>query len=186
MATIDELESLLASLPDEQKHAIFRFLEGQLQNAAKPTLPSGTHGVLDIAPVRLGPVLRPLNGDDDLLDEMLEERADPEELKMHAAEVHERAGRNFLDGGDYAEAIKAFQRAQEKYPAGAGRLHFHLAQVYARQGLLGEALGALDNYLAMMPQGTDAYEMKIALLQKSRVSRGTNSSTSRQVLSQSA
>jgi tetratricopeptide (TPR) repeat protein len=100
-------------------------------------------------------------------NEYLEERGNPEELKMRSAEVHERAGRNFLDGGDYAEAIKAFRRAQEKYPAGAGRLQFHLAQVYSRQGKIGEALVALDNYLAMLPQGTDAYEMKIALLQKS-------------------
>jgi tetratricopeptide (TPR) repeat protein len=99
-------------------------------------------------------------------DELLEERASPDELKMHAAEVHERAGRNFLDAGEFAKAIKAFRRAQEKYPAAAGRLHFHVAQVYERQGKIGEALAALDDYLAQLPQGLDAYEMKIALLHK--------------------
>jgi hypothetical protein len=33
------------------------------------------HGILDILPVSLGAVLRPLTGDDDLLAEMLEGRS---------------------------------------------------------------------------------------------------------------
>jgi hypothetical protein len=36
---------------------------------------SRPHSVLDIPPVRLGAVLRPLTADDDLLDEMLEGRS---------------------------------------------------------------------------------------------------------------
>lgn len=32
----------------------------------------GAHGILDIPPVSLGPVLRPFTADDDLLGEMLE------------------------------------------------------------------------------------------------------------------
>jgi predicted DNA-binding antitoxin AbrB/MazE fold protein len=37
-------------------------------------LEAGVHSVLDIPPVHLGGVLRPLSADDDLLDEMLEGR----------------------------------------------------------------------------------------------------------------
>jgi hypothetical protein len=35
---------------------------------------SNSHSVLDIAPVSLGPLLRPISDDDDLLAEMLEGR----------------------------------------------------------------------------------------------------------------
>lgn len=37
-------------------------------------LDHGSHGVLDIRPVSLGQVLRPLSADDDVLGEMLEGR----------------------------------------------------------------------------------------------------------------
>src|SRR5207249_3637826 len=75
---------------------------------------------------------------------------------------------NYLDARKFAEAVAAFQKAQALYPPGAGRLHYHLAQVQLRQGKLHEALAALDDYLQMLPQGTDAYELKIGLLQKLR------------------
>src|SRR5205823_14467068 len=61
-----------------------------------------------------------------------------------------------------------YQRPRAKRPRGAGRRHYHLAQVQLRQGNLAEALAALDGYLQMLPQGTDAYELKIDLLQKLR------------------
>ena len=38
------------------------------------TLAHGDHSVLDIQPISLGEVLKPLNSDDDLLGEMLEGR----------------------------------------------------------------------------------------------------------------
>jgi len=38
-------------------------------------LQSRSHSILDIAPVRVGQLLRPLTSDDDLLDEMLEGRS---------------------------------------------------------------------------------------------------------------
>ena len=42
--------------------------------AAPPTHGSRPHSLLDVPPVSLGPVLRPLDGGDDLLGEMLEGR----------------------------------------------------------------------------------------------------------------
>jgi hypothetical protein len=42
--------------------------------AARLTQSSPPHGLLDVPPVRLGPVLRPLSADEDLLEEMLEGR----------------------------------------------------------------------------------------------------------------
>jgi tetratricopeptide (TPR) repeat protein len=101
---------------------------------------------------------------DGLLQGLLSE----EEIEMRSAEMYERAGRNFLDAGKYAEAAAAFQKAQAKFPAGAGRLHYHLAQVNLKQGKAVEALAALDQYLRTLPQGTEAYELKIGLLQKLR------------------
>ena len=41
---------------------------------ARPTQGSRPHSVLDVPPVSLGPVLRPLTAADDLLGEMLEGR----------------------------------------------------------------------------------------------------------------
>ena len=98
--------------------------------------------------------------------EFFDERADPQELQMLSAEIHERAGRNYLEARDYSKATQAYRRAQERFPSGAGRLHFNLAQVYQRQGKLNDALAALDSYLALLPQGIDAHEMKITLLEK--------------------
>jgi hypothetical protein len=55
-----------------------RLPEGQevtvLANITAPTQDAPRHSVLDIPPVSLGPVLRPLTADDDLLGEMLEGR----------------------------------------------------------------------------------------------------------------
>jgi tetratricopeptide (TPR) repeat protein len=104
-------------------------------------------------------------------DDMLADRMTPQELQLRSAETHERAGRNHLEAEQYGEAIAAFRKAQEVYPGGAGRLHFNLAQVYTRQGKLEEAASALDNYLAILPQGTEAYDMKIAILERAGLQR---------------
>lgn len=74
MTTLAEIEHAVNALPQDQKYALYRLLESQLQGkSGSEPLPSG-HGVLDIPAVRLGPVLRPFD-DVDLLDEMLEERS---------------------------------------------------------------------------------------------------------------
>ena len=73
MTTLAEIENAVAALSWEQKHALCRFLVEQLADvAAKAPLPPA-HGVLDIPTVHLGPVL-PLSSDEDLLDEMLQDR----------------------------------------------------------------------------------------------------------------
>jgi tetratricopeptide (TPR) repeat protein len=101
-------------------------------------------------------------------DDALEAHVSAEELQLRSAEIHERVGRNFLEAHQYEQAVAEFRQAQEKYPPGAGRLSFNVAQVYLRQDKLAEALAALDGYLRMLPQGTEAYELKIDVLQKLR------------------
>jgi tetratricopeptide (TPR) repeat protein len=101
-------------------------------------------------------------------DELLESRLSTEELRLRSAESHERAGRNLLEARQFDGAVAAFRRAQECHPAGGGRLNLNIAQVRLQQGQLADALAALDGYLALMPQGTEAYDLKIAVLQKLR------------------
>jgi tetratricopeptide (TPR) repeat protein len=101
-------------------------------------------------------------------DDFLEARTSLEELQFRSAEIHERVGRNLLQARKYDQAAAAFHQAQAKYPAGANRLYFFLAQIHLQQGKLAEALIALDGYLCGLPQGTEAYELKIAILQKLR------------------
>jgi len=62
-------------------------------------------------------------------DRLLEDASDRKK-SMRSAEIHERIGRNYLDVRDLTRPSPAFQDAQAKYPPGAGRLHFHLSQVY--------------------------------------------------------
>jgi tetratricopeptide (TPR) repeat protein len=99
-------------------------------------------------------------------DLLLDGRLGPDEIQMRAAEVYERVGHNFLDAGKCDEAVEAFRIAQARYPAGAGRLNYHLAHVHLRQGKPADALACLDVYLQGLPQGTEAYELKIDLLHK--------------------
>ena len=72
MSTLAEIERAADALPRDQQERLFEWLSERVRtrrfNSASP------HSVLDIAPVSLGRVIRPLSTDDDLLDEMLEER----------------------------------------------------------------------------------------------------------------
>lgn len=68
MTTLAEIELAVATLPNEQKLALYQFLQTQLR-----TSPLAPHSVLDIEPIRLGAVLQPF-GRDELLDEMLKGR----------------------------------------------------------------------------------------------------------------
>jgi len=77
MTTLAEIEKAVAALSREQMRALYRHLAQQLEQLEQEgveTSPPSRHGVLDITPVGLGPLLRPFDGDDDLLDEMLQER----------------------------------------------------------------------------------------------------------------
>jgi tetratricopeptide (TPR) repeat protein len=91
-----------------------------------------------------------------------------QEIQMRAADLYERTGRAYLQQKKYEQAIAAFQKAQAKYPEGAGRLNFNLAQVCLDGGRVADALIYLDNYLRLLPQGTDAYELKIKLLHQAK------------------
>jgi tetratricopeptide (TPR) repeat protein len=90
----------------------------------------------------------------------------PEEVQQRAAAAYERAGQDWLRARRPAEALAAFRQAQEAYPAGAARLGYHLARVYAAQGQNGAALEALEPYLQLQPQDPSPYELKIALLRR--------------------
>ncbi len=90
----------------------------------------------------------------------------PELIAQRAAEMHERVGRMYLQAKRHDKAVAAYQQAQKRYPEGAGRLNFNLAQVSQTQGKWAEAVAYLDGYLRFQPQGAEAYELKIALLHK--------------------
>ena len=89
-----------------------------------------------------------------------------EELAHRAAELYERIARAYLQAHKNDEAVQAFRKAQSKYPDGGLRLNYNLALICKNQGKLAEALGFLDAYLRLQPQGTDAYNLKITLLQR--------------------
>jgi len=49
-------------------------LASDIPMCTAPLQGSAPHGLLDVPPVSLGPILRAVTSDDDILDEMLEER----------------------------------------------------------------------------------------------------------------
>ena len=73
MTTLAEIESAVSNLPQQQKYELFRFLAKELESPGSQTPASARRSVLDIVPVSLGAVLGPLDDNDDLLGEMLEE-----------------------------------------------------------------------------------------------------------------
>ena len=80
MSTLAEIEAAVETLPSPAQEELFAFLAARLGRGRTPQ-PSESrkpavsgHSVLDIAPVHVGRVLRPLSPDDDLLGEMLEGR----------------------------------------------------------------------------------------------------------------
>ncbi len=74
MKSLSEIEAAVSNLPLEYKQHLLRFLQALLQEEGQEISPSpaGSRSVLDIQPVTLGKVLRPLDSDDDILEEMLE------------------------------------------------------------------------------------------------------------------
>ncbi len=89
---------------------------------------------------------------------------DPREITTRAAELYERIGRLAMLARKYDDAVAAFRKAQARSADRAGRLNYNLAEVCRAQGKDREALRYLDSYLRLQPQGTEAYELKIALL----------------------
>ena len=72
MSTLTEIERAADALPQDQQESLLECLSERMRrrhlNSVSP------HSVLDIAPVSLGRVIRPLSPEDDLLGEMLEQR----------------------------------------------------------------------------------------------------------------
>lgn len=87
-------------------------------------------------------------------------------ILTRAGETYERIGRLYLKLARPADAVAAYRKAQERFPDGARRLNYNLAQVCREQGQWADALAYLDAYLALQPQGAEPYEMKIALLHR--------------------
>ena len=58
----------------EQKYTLYRNIERQLVRFVGKSIKRWRQSVLDVLPVDLGPILRPLTSGDDLLGEMLETR----------------------------------------------------------------------------------------------------------------
>jgi hypothetical protein len=72
MSTLTEIEQAADALPWDQQESLFKWLSERMRkrNFDRASL----HSVLDIPPVSLGRVIRPLTSDDDLLGEMLDGR----------------------------------------------------------------------------------------------------------------
>jgi tetratricopeptide (TPR) repeat protein len=93
-----------------------------------------------------------------------------EELANRAAETFERLGRVCVRAKHFDRAVAAYRKAQEMDPQRRQRLCYNLADVYAGQGKLPEALGCLQEYVKTQPPGTETYEQIIDLLR--RLGRG--------------
>jgi hypothetical protein len=72
--SLHEIEKAVDSLTADQKRELHRYLEESLDISISASGGANGHSVLDIAAIHLGSTLRPPNGDDDLLGEMLEGR----------------------------------------------------------------------------------------------------------------
>ena len=88
MSTLAEIETAADALTRAEKKHLLHFLAGRLweESASEDETVAnepgededwgirGTHSVLEIPPISVGRILRPLSAEDDLLDEMLEGR----------------------------------------------------------------------------------------------------------------
>ncbi len=72
MSTLKEIERAADALPPDQQESLFEWLSERMRKRRLDN--PAPHSVLDIAPVSLGRLIRPLSSDDDLLGEMLDGR----------------------------------------------------------------------------------------------------------------
>lgn len=98
-----------------------------------------------------------------LLEQGAFTRAD---LEARAAELYERIGTLCLQARRFDQAVAAFAQAQAKNPDMAARLFYHLAKVRSAQDKPADALKDLNEYLKLQPAGTEAYELKVDLLER--------------------
>ncbi|MGO9471121.1 MAG: hypothetical protein ACLQIB_28640 [Isosphaeraceae bacterium] len=72
---MEQLRDAILQLPDAQRRELLDEIERvPSPDVARAAAPK-SHSILDIPPVRVGAVLRPQTSEDDLLGEMLEDRA---------------------------------------------------------------------------------------------------------------
>ncbi len=88
------------------------------------------------------------------------------ELNDHAANTYERMINLCIQARQYDRALSFFAEGQKKHPGLTRRLNYNLAKVYLAQGQQEKALSQLDEYLKTQPHGTEAYELRIAILKK--------------------
>ncbi len=94
------------------------------------------------------------------------------DIDARIAEICERIGTLCLQNRRYEQAVAAYSQAQAKNPPEmAPRLCYHLAKVYLAQGQPAEALKNLNQYLGMRPHGTEAYALKIELLERLKLTQ---------------
>jgi tetratricopeptide (TPR) repeat protein len=88
------------------------------------------------------------------------------ELGEEAASIYERIIHLCIQVQQYDRALRIFGEAQAKHPELTRRLNYNLARIYFAQGQPDKALGHLDDYLQTQPQGSEAYELRSAILKQ--------------------
>jgi tetratricopeptide (TPR) repeat protein len=91
---------------------------------------------------------------------------DRQGLEEQAANTYERMIKLCIQAQEYDRALEVFAEGRQKHPVLAQRLNYSLAKIHAGQGRPAEALAPLDEYLSTQPQGAEAYELRIALLEQ--------------------
>jgi tetratricopeptide (TPR) repeat protein len=89
-----------------------------------------------------------------------------ESIVARSAETYEKIGDLERKLKNFDAAIQAYRTAQARQPDGAGRINLNLARLYQERNAPLDALAAVDRYVALQPQGTEAYQLKIDLLTK--------------------
>lgn len=90
----------------------------------------------------------------------------PDQVREQAAGTWERMIKLCIQTKRYDQALQLYRLGLVKYPALERRMNYNLARVCIAQGKREEALAHLDSYLRSQPQGEEAYELKIRLLQE--------------------
>lgn len=73
--TLEQLRDAILLMPDAQRRKLLDEIERVPSTDVIRAAAPRPHSIMEIPPVRLGAVLRPLTSDDELLGEMLEGRA---------------------------------------------------------------------------------------------------------------
>lgn len=89
-----------------------------------------------------------------------------ESIVVKCAETYEKIGDLARKQKKYGVALEAYHTAQKRLPENANRLNLHVAKLHQEVGQPAEALKAVEAYLRLQPQGTEAYQIKIDLLKK--------------------